>query len=188
MENKTYYYCSDKEGDLLDGCKLDGDVVYFTCDPFPQGIKDLTPTREIIRALKKAGNHVQILTKNGVDAPRVFNLLDENDWYGVTLDGDDDNPYVSKVGDRICSLIEAHRKGIKTWVSFEPVVNAPRTLELIKEVAPYVDKVKIGKLNYHQSDIDWAKFGEEAEILCKCLGLDYYIKESLRACMEGEHD
>lgn len=47
-----------------------------------------------------------------------------------------------------------------------------------------IDKVKIGKLNYHQSNIDWAKFGHEAEELCKEFGLDYYIKDSLRKEME----
>ena len=36
------------------------------------------------------------------------------------------------------------------------------------------------KLNYYPSEIDWKKFGEEAEYLCKQLGLDYYIKDSLR--------
>lgn len=47
-----------------------------------------------------------------------------------------------------------------------------------------INKVKIGKLNYHPSDINWAQFGREAEVLCKGLGLDYYIKDSLRAEME----
>jgi DNA repair photolyase len=156
----------------------------FTCDPFPMGVKDHTPTRDIIQELKWHGNDVQILTKNGVDAQNVFYLLGEHDWYGVTLDGISDNPHVSSEGERIVSLIEAHRRGIKTWVSFEPVVNAYRVLSMIAEVAPYVDKVKIGKLNYHPSDIDWAWFGKEAENLCKLYNIDYYIKESLRAEMD----
>jgi hypothetical protein len=44
--------------------------------------------------------------------------------------------------------------------------------------------VKIGKLNYHHSDIDWKAFGVQAEALCRELGLDYTIKESLRREME----
>ena len=44
----------------------------------------------------------------------------------------------------------------------------------------YVDRVKIGKLNYHPSAINWKEFGHEAEALCQTLGLDYYIKDSLR--------
>ena len=52
----------------------------------------------------------------------------------------------------------------------------------------FFDKVEIGKLNYHRSNIDWARFGLEAEELCKSMGLDYYIKESLRTEMESHHD
>ena len=51
----------------------------------------------------------------------------------------------------------------------------------------FVDKVKIGKLNYYQSDIDWGKFGRKAESLCKHLGIDYYIKYSLRKEMIGNN-
>lgn len=54
-------------------------------------------------------------------------------------------------------------------------------------VAPFVDKVKIGKLNYYPSDIDWGKFGRKAESLCKQLGIDYYIKDSLRKEMIGNN-
>ena len=49
-----------------------------------------------------------------------------------------------------------------------------------------VDKIKIGKLNYHPSPANWHNFGHEAERLCKELGIDYYIKDSLRAEMEKE--
>ena len=69
-------------------------------------------------------------------------------------------------------------------MSFEPVVNSERVLELIKFVSPYTDKIKIGKLNYYPSNVDWKRFGNEAEELCKELGIDYYIKESLREEME----
>ena len=45
--------------------------------------------------------------------------------------------------------------------------------------------MKIGKLNYWPSEIEWKKFGTDAEELCKRLGLDYYIKDSLRKEMDG---
>ena len=43
-------------------------------------------------------------------------------------------------------------------VSCEPVLNATDVLNLIS-VSHYVDLWKIGKLNYHPSDIDWREFG-----------------------------
>ena len=144
----------------------------FTCDPYPTGY-DTAPTREIIKLLKDSGNHVQILTKG--DGSADFDLLDGNDWYGITLDGSE-----GIAPKRAEILLEAHDKGIRTWVSFEPVVNAETVLSQIETVAPFVDKVKVGKLNYHPSNINWKEFGEKAEALCKRLGLNYYIKDSLR--------
>ena len=150
----------------------------FTCDPYPTGY-DSSTTREIIKLLKEYGNHVQILTKG--DGKRDFDLLDGEDWYGITLDGADNGPYREMY--RVYDLLAAQLRGIKTWVSFEPVVDAKAVLRKIR-VVDFADKVKIGKLNYHPSDIDWASFGREAETLCRCMGLNYYIKDSLRKEME----
>ena len=153
----------------------------FTCDPYPHGY-DTTATREIISLLKSTGNNVQILTKG--DGSRDFDLLGPEDWYGITLDGigNGRNPQWKA---RVDALAEAHSLGIKTWVSFEPVTDDREFFVNLHLVSPIVDKVKIGKLNYHKSDIDWADFGRRAETLCQQLGLDYYIKESLRAEMEA---
>lgn len=150
----------------------------FTCDPYPTGY-DSTATREIIKLLKEHGNHVQILTKG--DGSRDFDLLDDSDWYGITLDG-----YSLVPENGLVSLQYAKRRGISTLVSFEPVINAGATLHLLLVVGCYhiADKVKIGKLNYHPSTIDWKEFGHKAEELCQKYGLDYYIKESLREEME----
>lgn len=148
----------------------------FTCDPYPTGY-DTTPTREIIKLLKDSGNHVQILTKG--DGTRDFDLLDSGDWYGVTVDGIH-NKSCCPTPLRVDSLRIAHEAGIKTWVSFEPVVNTGNVFAWLRVIAPFIDKVKIGKLNYHPSDINWANFGRIIEKECQKLGVDYYIKESLR--------
>lgn len=152
----------------------------FTCDPYPTGY-DSTPTKEIIKVLKDSGNHIQILTKG--DGSRDLDLLDENDWYGITLDGTQDG---KAIRDRVNALIKAHEKGIRTWVSFEPVTDELRFFAELTLVAGIVDKVKIGKLNYHKSDINWADFGRKAEAQCVKLGLNYYIKDSLRAEMNKD--
>lgn len=175
--------------------KITGKLIHlcFTCDPYPIGY-DTTPTREIIKILKDSGNNVQILTKNGRDAMRDFDLLDSNDWFGVTYAGynefinvctPQEEPNTDNLIYRLNALSNAHFKGIKTWVSAEPVLNAEDVLNFI-EIADYVDLWKIGKLNYHPSNIDWYKFGHDVEALCKKLGIDYYIKDSLRAEMVGE--
>ncbi len=187
MDKETFHSCVEPRKNIVDEVKkqierehITGKLIHlcFTCDPYPRGY-DSTPTREIIKILKETGNNVQILTKgNGM---RDFDLLDDGDWYGVTFDGMRGNP---QAPDHLCSIIEAHNKGIKTWVSCEPVVNADGVLWYIENFHQFIDKVKIGKLNYYPSDIDWAEFGREVECLCKGLGIDYYIKDSLRKEMK----
>lgn len=154
--------------------KLTGKLIHlcFTCDPYPTGY-DTTPTREIIKLIKDSGNNVQILTKG--NARRDFDLLGSGDWFGVTLDGSNVNE-----SNLISDLKYAHQCKIKTWVSFEPVINDEKVLEDIKIIAKLADKIKIGKLNYYPSKINWKDFGIKCERLCLELGIDYYIKQSLR--------
>lgn len=150
----------------------------FTCDPYPTDY-DSTPTREIIKLLKEHGNHVQILTKG--NGSRDFDLLDSDDWFGVTITGGE-SP--EKLHDLSEQLIQAKALyGISTWISFEPVIDAESVLDSLRYGASAVDKVKIGKLNYHKNDINWHDFGIEAERICKEQGINYYIKESLRRAM-----
>lgn len=180
----------------LDSEDFSGKTIHlcFTCDPYPKGY-DSTVTREIIKLIKDHGAHVQILTKNGQDAVRDFDLLDSEDWFGITYAGylEEDyyrssptaEPESGSIAMRLMAILQAYIKGIKTWVSCEPVLNAEDVLSYISRLdADFVDLWKIGKLNYYPSDIDWKSFGHDVESLCKKLGRSYYIKESLRKEME----
>ena len=162
------------------------------CDPYPAEI-DTSATREIIKLLKEYGNHVQILTKGGKRAERDFDLLDANDWFGATWCGytvDDIDvvraePNTGNPRERLRSIEKAKELGIKTWVSFEPVIGDVDVLYLLENHRDRFDKVKIGKMNYHPSEINWKEFGLKAEAICIEQGLNYYIKDSLRKEMEA---
>lgn len=158
----------------------------FTCDPYPLG-HNTKATSEIIKTIKDSGNHVQILTKNAAAAATDFGLLDGNDWFGITLTGamQKQEPNATDARSRLFMLSVARNRGIKTWVSFEPVINAEWVLSCIAAHGEIFDKIKIGKLNYHPSGINWRDFGRRAEALCRDCGLDYYIKDGLRKEMEG---
>ncbi len=156
----------------------------FTCDPYPMW-HDTTVTRAIIAAIKDSGAHVQILTKSG--ETRDLDLLDEHDWYGVSYAGypcilgkAPEEPCAEIPVYRLAALEQAHKRGIKTWISMEPVLHAEDALHMLRMNVSYIDRYKIGKLNYHPSDIDWRTFGLEVERVCKRNGYDYYIKDSLR--------
>lgn len=163
----------------------------FTCDPYPKGY-DTTPTREVVKAIKDSGNHVQILTKSGNAALRDFDLLDDKDWFGATYTGvrtgwlfkpTPTEPYAAPHSERLYTLGVAHNQGINTWVSLEPVLVPRAVLELI-EVADYNDLFRIGKLNYHPSDVNWGEFGWRCEMVCRANRRNYYIKQDLRDEMQ----
>jgi DNA repair photolyase len=165
----------------------------FMCDPYPHTI-DTTSTREVIKVIKEAGAHVQILTKGGQRAERDFDLLDSGDSFGITLSCLDpeskiQEPKAAPPIERIETLSKAAKLGIKTWVSFEPVIFSAEILNLIIVLPFYVSKdivFKVGKLNHVKNDTDWKAFGLEAERICKENGRNYYIKEDLRAAMEAK--
>lgn len=182
-DRETFHSVVEPRADIVEKTRrqlerehITGKTVHlcFTCDPYPTGY-DSTPTREIIKLLKEHGNNVQVLTKG--DGSRDFDLLNGEDWFGITISGGES---YEKRYELIRQLGEAKRYGIKTWISFEPVIDALVVLDSLRDGAFGADKVKIGKLNYRESDINWGGFGRRAEQICKEQGLNYYIKDSLR--------
>ena len=204
-DRETFHTVVEQKRDIVESIKrqldrehITGKLIHlcFTCDPYPAEI-DTMPTREIIKAIKAAGNNVQILTKGGKRAERDFDLLDSEDWFGVTYTGGLDGvgcrtpnePNAAPNSERFMSLSNAHRMGIRTWISMEPVLDVSGIFLSIAH-DDFIDKFKIGKLNHHTLEdfglppIDWDAFGRECERLCKLHGRNYYLKEDLRAEME----
>ena len=191
---EAFHSCVEPRNGIVEAvkCQLDTEKITdklihlcFVCDPYPVGY-DTTPTREIIKAIKESGNHVQILTKGGKAAERDFDLLDSKDRFGVTISTSyqfSAEPNAAQPCERLETLQDAKDKGIFTWVSCEPVLDADSIYQLIKNF-DFIDLYKIGKLNYHPSDIEWGKFGRECERLCKLYNRNYYIKDGLRKEME----
>lgn len=165
----------------------------FTCDPYPADI-DTAATRAVIQAVKESGNHVRILTKAPSRARRDWDLLDSGDAFGVTVTGPtgwsrENEPKADPTERRLLDLEEAHARGLKTWVSLEPVFFPGLVYKIIRG-CDFIDLFKIGKLNHAETPSSvieaggWAQFGAEAERLCREYGRNYYIKEDLRAEME----
>jgi DNA repair photolyase len=167
--------------------KITGKLIHlcFTCDPYPAAV-DTAATREIIKAIKNSGNHVQILTKGGMRATRDFDLLDSGDKFGVTISTSfqySAEPNAALPSERLLTLQIAKSEGISTWISCEPVLDANSIYQLITNF-DFIDLYKIGKLDYMPSEIDWAAFGKKCETLCKEYSRNYYIKEDLRVEMD----
>jgi DNA repair photolyase len=163
-------------------------LLCFTCDPYQPIDEKYQITRKAIGILHYFSLDVMILTKGGQRAERDFDLLTGSDFFGVTITNLDDTmslkwePLAALPGERINSLRKAHEKGIKTWVSLEPVIYPEITLEIIRKTHEFVDKFKVGTLNYHPhaKGIDWHTFAINVKTLLDELGTDYYLKEDLR--------
>jgi DNA repair photolyase len=87
--------------------------------------------------------------------------------------------------ERLQALKELHDQGVKTFASFEPVIEPSESLALIKRTLEddSVDVYKIGKLNnYHGLDknIDWNGFLLAALELLRPKGKRLYVKHDLR--------
>lgn len=201
IDKKDFHSISRPRPNVLsqlkkDAIKLKGTnkrvLLCFTCDPYPPENMENGITREALQILK--GNNIpfQILTKAGTKASRDFDLYGPNDAFATTLTylSDDGKtleiePGAALPSDRIQTIREAKKKGITTWVSLEPVLDAEESLAIIEQTHRFVDLFKIGKLNHKRSDIDWGKFGAEAVRLCERYNTPYYIKNDLAAFMNG---
>jgi DNA repair photolyase len=173
-----------------DAQKFKGKEIFlsFSCDPYPQD-DDQMMARQAIKIIHNAGATVRILTKGGKRAERDFDLLGKGDAFGVTLTSSTEQKLEPKAGfhfERRASLLNAHEKGIYTWVSLEPVINPEQSLDLIKFTNYYVDEYKIGTWNYDDraKKINWKDFGLRAIEICEKYGKKYYIKNDLKKYIE----
>ena len=163
-------------------------LLCFTCDPYQPSEATFRITRQAIEILKSNRLNVEILTKGDGIVSRDFDLYGKEDWFGVTLtcDNAEDSvkwePIAAVPRQRIENLRTAHDKGIKTWVSLEPVLYPEQTLNLIDMTHEFVDEFKVGVLNYHplRLTINWADFGRRAIDKLESLGCRYYLKDDLR--------
>lgn len=159
----------------------------FTCDPYPGECSDNIYTQEALELFKAYNQPFQLLTKGGMKAARDFHLYKKTDAYAVTLTLLDERqsliwePNAPLPKNRIASLKKAKEKGIKTWVSFEPVIDPEQVYKIYDLTKDFVDLYKIGKLNHYKNDTDWTLFGETMIDKCETDGKEYLIKDALKA-------
>ena len=169
----------------------------FMSDPY-QSDEAALITTQALEIMAKYGCRAQVLTKGGMRARGDFGLLRDNDYkFGSSLCSMNDDlpqewePNAASSASRIEAIVEAHKMGIHTWVSLEPVLDADEALIVIKHLYPHVDFWKVGKLNYKrgsdprlkeiEKNINWTKFLNDVTDLLKQNGAKYYIKKDLAA-------
>ena len=166
-------------------------LLCFTGDPYCHYNDEVKQTREVLKILLKYQIPVAVLTKGGnrcLQDIDIFQQFGNQIKIGATLTMFDEikskeiEPNAAVPTDRIETLKILHNKGIKTWVSIEPVIYPEQSLKLIELSLPYVDQFKIGKLNHykdHENKIDWHKFLKSSVEILRNANKQFYIKQDL---------
>ena len=164
-------------------------LLCFTTDPYQPIEAELKLTRNVIGILHDYLVPVIILTKAGKLAQRDFDLLRPGDQFATTLTFANDieskawEPGAGTPMERMVNLEAAHKLGIETWVSCEPVIDPAQTRYLINQARHWTGHYKIGKLNYHPraKQINWRDFAGSLLQLQREVQRPFYIKKDLAA-------
>ena len=181
----------EKDCKMLLSKKNDSEILLsFIGDPYQPAEVDLQLTRQVIRKLIAHNLRFTILTKGGTRAVRDFDLLEKYDKcsFGTTLIftkqslADEWESRAPAISDRVKAIQIARERGIRTWLSLEPVIDADQGIQVLAYLYKYIDHFKIGKINYWpelEKKWDWVDFREHAKELLDAVGASYYFKRSL---------
>jgi DNA repair photolyase len=169
-------------------------LMSFGTDPYNNQDVEHVLTREAIKLIIAYGLSFCVLTKGGSRALRDIDLFRTNgvDEFATTLTCFDDN-VSSKTesgaalpSDRMNTIREFHNRGIKTWVSLEPILHPNDPIKLIKSTWQYVDEFRIGKLNYRPTTLDYKKICTELITVLSGTTSNYMFKEDLWPYLPSE--
>ncbi len=166
-------------------------LLSFTGDPYCN--KENGETAKVLEILNFYGHKVAILTKNPRKALKDIELIkkfDDRIKIGTTLTMSNDadsllwESNAPTSNERIEALKLFANEGIKTWASFEPVIEPEQSLELLRNVVGFIDHVKIGKLNNYKGidkNKDWTRFLFDAVRILRGSKMNdrFYIKKDL---------
>jgi len=153
-------------------------------------------TRDCLKLLSDHKVPTAILTKGGYRCMKdmeLFRSFGEHIMVGTTLTFDNPHDSTKWEGgaalpcERVDTLNELHKAGVRTFASFEPVIDPTQSLNLMGVTAEMgcIDVYKIGKLNNYKGldkQIDWTDFLERAVGIMRSYGKEFYVKEDLRKC------
>lgn len=165
-------------------------LLCFTSDPYQGDSQFNSLTRQALGLFQKHNVDFQVLTKGGIKAARDFDLYSPHSAFACTLTFLDENrskecePEATPPKSRIQALQEAKKRGIETWVSFEPVLDEQSVYDLLDATWEFVDLYKVGKCSGDFSQVrDWSRFGRGIIEKLQQLQKKYYIKEDLARCL-----
>lgn len=174
-------------------------MLSFVGDVYCETADEGQTTRGALEILLAHGARVAVLTKGGGRCLRdmdLFKRFEGNIMVGATLTFWDEGKSrlwergAADPADRIAALKTLKSEGVRTFASFEPVIEPKESLWAMKMSLDEdcVDIYKIGKLNNYMGldkNVDWAKFLELSLKLLRPTGKRIYIKHDLRQAAPG---
>ncbi|MBU0959797.1 MAG: radical SAM protein [Nanoarchaeota archaeon] len=193
FDNQTTERNSIIENLRKDAKKLKGTnkqvLMSFTTDPYNPFNNIAKLTRKALEIFLENQIPVAILTKGGMRAIQdldVIKKFGEHIKIGASLiyDNDIDSKRVESgaalPNERLEMLKVFFKNHIKTWVSFEPIIQPKQTLNLLKQCLEYVDEFQFGKLADDKRSFDWNNFVNTIINILRNKNKEFYIKETLR--------
>lgn len=197
---ETYYseveprknYLIELQKELKKNAPKNQVLLSFIGDPYSKANDKFKLTRKTLELFLFDRVPAAILTKGGSRCLQdidIFKKFGDHIKVGATLTFDNEadsrewEAGAALPEDRIKTLKELHKNGIKTWASFEPVIKPDQALNLIYQTIPFVDEYRIGKINnFRQLDkyINWTEFLKDALLILRGANKQIYIKQDLR--------
>lgn len=194
VKSDVNYDVIEKSAKKFYGCNKQI-LLSFTGDPYCNA--ENGETAKVLEILNRHNHKVAILTKNPEKAKKdieIFKTFGDRFKIGSTLtfdnlhDSKDWESGAETPEQRIEALRFFAENRINTWASFEPVIIPEQSLNVLKQIAGFIDHVKIGKLNNYNGldkNIDWTKFLDDAVKICRQYKTKFYIKHDLNAFNRG---
>ena len=169
-------------------------LLSFIGDVYCQTADDSAVTRGALQLFLAHNVPVAILTKGGTRCLRdldLFRAFGDKIKVGATLTFlDTEKSATWESGamppvDRLKALKTLKENGVKTFASFEPVIEPEESLGILEAslIANCVDTYKVGKLNNYKGldkQHDWEDFLVRVLAFLRPSGKEFYIKKSLR--------
>lgn len=161
----------------------------FTTDPYNPIDEKERLTEIALKLFLKYKIPVSILTKSGLKSLRDIEIMKRFGKHfkigaSLTYDNSEDSNRIERGAaipdERLEMLKTFHDNGIKTWVSFEPIMQPNQVLNLLAKTISYVDEYQFGKLANDKRVIDWDNFLETSVSLLRENKKKFYIKQTLR--------
>ena len=172
-------------------------LLSFVGDVYCETLDNNETTREVLEILLQNKVPVAVLTKGGERCLKdidLFKKFGKHIQIGTTLTFDNDKDSLEWESgaalpeERIETLRELKREGIKTFASFEPVIVPDQSINLIESTLDCVDVYKIGKINNYQGidkTINWDAFLKYVVATLREAEKDFYVKHDLRLACPG---